>query len=122
MFHLLYLSAVLAASSPVDIAGDHKAHPESNGTAIDYRLTADARFDWQLARGTGDINLNGHTFTMNTGGGNVTQFVGTTSGHGHLLWQGGGNDVWQTRPSFLKSDVAVVFIGINDVWWRETTP
>ncbi len=111
MLHITAAISLLCITSPVDRAGRIEAHPRETGQATNYRLTADATFDWKIGIVAGDIDLNGHTLLMDTGGGNVTRFTGAITGHGHLRWIGGGSDVWQTRPSFLQGEKPNTFTG-----------
>ena len=95
----------------VDVSGQVKRPDQAHGPGAHVRLTGDTTFGWQRGPITGDLDINGHTFTMETGGGNRTIFSGVISGAGQFVWNGGGNARWQTVPSFLKGDKANTFSG-----------
>ena len=94
-----------------DISGEVKKPNEQYGSDVRFRLTGDTTFGWQVGKFAGDLNLNGHNFTMETGGGNKTVFSGVVSGKGNFIWNGGGNGQWQTTPSFLTGEKPNTFSG-----------
>ncbi|MEX2213191.1 MAG: GDSL-type esterase/lipase family protein [Phycisphaeraceae bacterium] len=99
------------AADAVEVSGLIESQTKVAGKMPNYRLIGDTTFDWRVGLVTGDIDLNGHTLTMETGGGNLTTFKGVISGKGSLIWNGGGQDAWQTRPSFLAGDKPNTFTG-----------
>eukprot|EP00913_Durusdinium_trenchii_P010881 g10210.t1 len=94
-----------------DISGDIKNVNQQYGAGVSCRLVGDTSFGWRVGKFTGDLDLNGHNFTMETGGGNRTVFSGVISGKGNFTWNGGGNAQWQTTPSFLTGDRPNTFSG-----------
>ena len=66
-----------------------------------YKLVGDTTFGWRTGTLTGNIDLNGHTLVMDTGGGQPTVFRGAITGKGSLEWCGGG--VPQVSPSVLAA-------------------
>jgi len=104
-------SAWAETAKRVGVSGQVKRPDEAHGKGTHFRLTGDAAFGWQRGPITGDLDINTHTFTMETGGGNRTIFTGVISGTGQFVWNGGGNARWQTVPSFLKGDKANTFSG-----------
>lgn len=73
-----------------DIAGEHLNPNMKFGKSTNYRLSGDATFGWQTNVVTGDLDLNGHDFVLETGGGNYTVLSGVISGTGSIEWRGGG--------------------------------
>jgi len=106
----LILSAL--AGDVKDLAGKARLPNKEYAQPGVYRLVDDFAFGSGLATVLhGDFDINGHTFTMDTGGGNQTTFTGVISGAGTFVWNGGGNARWQTTPSFLRGDSANTFSG-----------
>lgn len=105
---LLFLSC---AAYGEDIAGQVENPNLRFGAGANYRLVGDASFGWKLGQLTGNLDLNGHNFTMETGGGNRTVLSGEISGTGNFTWNGGGSIAWQTTPSFLTGDRPNTFSG-----------
>lgn len=99
---LCTVAAVPANSE--DISGEIQNPNQQYGAGAGLRLVGDTSFGWQVGQFTGDLDLNGHNFTMETGGGNRTVFAGAISGKGNFTWNGGGTAMWQTTPSFLTGD------------------
>ena len=62
------------------------------------------------AYSAGDLDLNGHAFVMDTGGGNYTVFSGAITGKGAFEWRSGG--VPQVAPSILSGDRPNTFQGL----------
>ena len=110
---IVVLSAAVTAAPAQgeDISGDLKNPNQQFGVGVNFRLVGDASFGWRVGKFTGDLNLNGHNFTMDTGGGNRTVFSGVISGNGNFTWNGGGNAQWQTTPSFLTGEKPNTFTG-----------
>jgi autotransporter-associated beta strand protein len=111
--HIL-LVAVLVLSRSVlgeDVSGELENPNNQYGKDVDYRLVGQTTFGWKIGRLTGNLDLNGHDFTMETGGGNRTVFSGVISGTGSFRWNGGGNAQWQTVPSFLTGKDPNTFTG-----------
>ena len=103
---------VLTATSPcraVDILGEHIDPNQEFGKDVDYQLTADAKFGWRTGTIAGDIDLNGHAFVMDTGGGNRTIFRGAILGQGSFEWIGGS--VPQVDASILTGTAPNTFRG-----------
>lgn len=88
-------------TSAEEISGKIEEPEEQFGSRAELKLTGDTTFGWKTGTFTGNLDLNGHNFTMETGGGNRTVFSGVISGKGAFRWNGGGNVQWQTVPSFL---------------------
>lgn len=110
----MFLVAVSMLSGSLlgeDVAGEIENPNRRYGKDIDYRLVGKTTFGWKLGQLTGDLDLNGHDFTMETGGGNRTVFSGAISGTGSFRWNGGGNAQWQTVPSFLTGKEPNSFTG-----------
>ncbi len=111
-FILLLAVPVLSRSvCAEDVSGEIENPNSQYGKGIDYRLVGNTTFGWKLGQVAGDLNLNGHDFTMETGGGNRTVFSGVISGPGSFRWNGGGNAQWQTVPSFLTGKEPNTFTG-----------
>ena len=108
---LLALIGSLNAAKAEDVAGVIDNPNSQFGTGVNFRLIGKTTFGWKLGKLTGDLNLNGHDFTMETGGGNITAFAGAISGSGNFRWNGGGNARWQTVPSFLTGKSPNTFTG-----------
>lgn len=87
-----------------DVSGEIENPSQQYGTGVSFRLVGETSFGWLTRQFTGDLDLNGHSFTMETGGGNRTVFSGVIAGKGNFTWNGGGNAGWQTTPSFLTGD------------------
>lgn len=96
----------------VDVSGEVKTANATYGAGVDYRLVGDASFGWQREPFTGNLDINGHKFVMETGGGNRTVFSAVISGEGVFDWNGGGNAAWQTTPSFLTGEKPNTFTGV----------
>ena len=92
-----------------DITGNHENPNEEFGKDASYKLVGDATFGWRTGMVPGDIDLNGHAFVMETGGGNHTVFSGAITGQGSFEWRGGG--VPQVAPSVLSGDKPNTFQG-----------
>lgn len=114
---LVLIERNLAADQPAtepaapiaEIQGDHEDPNRRFGKDVGYRLAADAKFGWKTSAITGDIDLNGHKFIMETGGGNRTLLSGRISGAGSFEWNGGG--VPQVAESILGGQMANSFSG-----------
>jgi N-acetyl-beta-hexosaminidase/lysophospholipase L1-like esterase len=109
---LLAVICVLAAAGLVraaDIRGNHEDPNKEFGKDANYRLIGDATFGWRTAAVAGDIDLSGHAFVMDTGGGNYTVFSGAITGQGSFEWCSGG--VPQVAPSVLSGDKPNTFQG-----------
>ncbi|MEI7900031.1 MAG: SGNH/GDSL hydrolase family protein, partial [bacterium] len=104
------LFSVAGLVRAVDVSGAHEAPNAEFGKDAAYRLTGDTQFGWRTVTVTGDIDLNGHAFVMETGGGNHTVFSGAISGAGTFEWSGGG--VPQVRPSVLGGEKPNTFKGV----------
>jgi hypothetical protein len=76
-----------------------------------FKLTGDTTFGWKTGEFAGDLDLNGQTFTMDTGGGNRTVLSGAITGQGGVVWLGGGTVHFQTVPSFLAGTKPNTFRG-----------
>jgi lysophospholipase L1-like esterase len=92
-----------------EVQGNHENPNEAFGKGAGYKLVGDTTFGWRTGTLTGDIDLNGHAFVMETGGGNHTVFSGAITGQGAFEWRGGG--VPQVAPSVLGGDKANTFRG-----------
>lgn len=108
-FSLVLCSAVVA--EVVEVKGKIENPVKTYGRAADYRLVDDTTFGWRTGRVEGDLDIAGHRFTMNTGGGNTVRFAGAISGDGTIIWQGGGPGSHQRTPSFLQGDQPNTFYG-----------
>ncbi|MDA1014137.1 MAG: GDSL-type esterase/lipase family protein [Planctomycetota bacterium] len=94
-----------------EVSGKIENPNQTYGSGVNIKLVGDTTFGWKLGKFTGDLDLNGHEFTMETGGGNVTAFSGAITGKGHFRWNGGGNTQWQMVPSFLTGKKPNTFTG-----------
>ena len=106
------LLCIMSATSPshaVVIRGEHLDPNQEFGNDVDYQLTADATFGWRTGTIAGDIDLNGHAFVMDTGGGNRTIFRGAILGQGSFEWIGGS--VPQVDASILTGTAPNTFRG-----------
>ena len=79
------------------------------GPDASYKLVGDTTFDYKWGGGAGDIDLNGHAFVSDTGGGNRRVISGAITGTGSVAWSGGG--VPQVCPSILSGDKPNTFKG-----------
>ncbi len=95
----------------VSVHGSIENPNEVHGRAVSYRLAGDTTFGWRTGRMTGDLDIAGHTFTMDTGNGNTVHLAGRITGTGTIIWQGGGPGPSQKRPSFLEGDQPNTFSG-----------
>ncbi len=89
-----------AALRGADVHGEHENPNQAFGQEASYRLDGDTKFGWRTGTLVGDIELNGHAFVIDTGGGNRTVFSGAIVGQGSFEWNGGG--VPQVAPSILS--------------------
>ena len=96
------LLASLDALRGADVHGEHENPNQAFGPDASYRLDGDTKFGWRTGTLVGDIDLNGHAFVMETGGGNHTVFSGAIVGTGSFEWNGGG--VPQVAPSILSGE------------------
>ena len=108
---LFVLSCAPLLFSATEVSGPLGKLDADQGAGAAYKLVGDATLDWSVKPYAWDLDINGHTFTMETGGGNKTVFSGVISGTGQFHWNGGGNGSWQTVPSFLSGDRANTFSG-----------
>lgn len=95
--------------SSVPVRGEHENPTATFGKDASYRLEGDTVFGWRTAAITGDLDLNGHAFVMETGGGNRTVFSGALTGTGTFEWRGGG--IPQVGPSILTGARPNTFSG-----------
>lgn len=114
MKRLTVLAAIgaLVAAGPVqaaDLRGSHENPTQEFGRDANYKLVGDATFGWRTGSQAGDFDLNGHSFVMDTGGGNATVFSGAISGQGSFEWRGGA--VPQVGPSVLGGSKPNTFQG-----------
>jgi N-acetyl-beta-hexosaminidase len=114
MKQIVVLAALCAASTAglaraADISGEHENPTREFGRDANYKLVGDAKFGWRTGTVTGDIDLNGHAFVMDTGGGNHTVFSGAITGQGSFEWCSG--DVPQVASSILGGDKPNTFPG-----------
>ncbi|MCX6922003.1 MAG: GDSL-type esterase/lipase family protein [Verrucomicrobia bacterium] len=114
MNQLLALFAVCCASAAgsafaADISGSHENPNEEFGKDTSYRLVGDTTFGWRTGTIAGDIDLNGYSFVMDTGGGNLTVFSGSITGQGAFEWCSGS--VPQVAPSILSGSKPNTFRG-----------
>jgi lysophospholipase L1-like esterase len=107
---IIVLSASGGSLHTAEIRGDYENPKQVFGRGANYRLVGDAKFGWRTGEIIGDINLNGHAFVMETGGGNRTVFRGSITGKGQVDWHGGG--VPQAAPSILGGDKPNTFQGV----------
>jgi hexosaminidase len=88
------LSACLGAPM-IDVpSGKHEnvvASAAGGDAGAHLRLAGDAEFGWLSDGLTGVIDLNGHTLTWDTGGGNLRTCNAAIVGAGNLVWVGGGS-------------------------------
>ncbi len=106
----LGLLAAAGIASGVDVTGVCEAPNTKFGQNVSYKLTGDTTFGWLTGAVAGDMDLNGHAFVMETGGGNRTVFSGAISGTGTFEWRGGG--VPQAGPSVLGGEKPNTFKGV----------
>jgi autotransporter-associated beta strand protein len=100
-----------AAVAKKDVSGEITDPNRKFGGGANYRLVGDATFGWKTGKLQGNVDLNGHSFTMDTGGGNRAEFSGVIAGKGNFVWNGGGAGRYQTLPSFLSGDRPNTFSG-----------
>jgi lysophospholipase L1-like esterase len=79
----------------VDIGGDLTQPLDTVvGAGNSARLVANTRTIWNGTDSTSDIDLNGHRFDIDTGGGNAQTYNGTISGPGSLRIAGRPDATW----------------------------
>jgi len=105
------LAAVAVEGGGVEVSGKIDKPHAVHGKKADYKLVGDATFGWRTGELAGKIDVNGHTFVMDTGGGNRAVLSGAVSGDGRFVWKGGGQGRWQTTPSFLTGTKPNTFRG-----------
>ncbi len=109
----ILLSALLLAGQlglhAAEVAGEILNPTEQFGRDVNYQLKGKATFGWKTGAQGGDIDLNGHALTVETGGGNRTVFSGAISGTGSVEWRGGS--VPQVAPSILSGSAPNTFKG-----------
>ena len=103
------LAVPWAALRGADVRGEHENPNKSFGKDANYKLDGDTAFGWMTGTLLGEIDLNGHAFVIDTGGGNRTVFSGAIVGKGSFEWNGGG--VPQVVPSILSGDKRNTFQG-----------
>ena len=108
LFPVLVLVAAWA-NPPAEVSGSIENPGERFGKSVDYTLAADTTFGWRTSAIPGNIDLNGHHFLMDTGGGNRTEFSGQIRGAGSMEWRGGS--VPQVAPSILSGTMPNSFNG-----------
>jgi N-acetyl-beta-hexosaminidase/lysophospholipase L1-like esterase len=91
----------------IEVKGACTSPNKEHGRNVNYKLVGDMITGWQTGELAGDIDLNGFSLRMETGGGNSTAFLGVISGKGNFTWVGGG--VPQAGPSILKGDAPNTF-------------
>jgi len=102
---LLAATGLACAADFIDASGvDSKYVADAS-----YKLVGDTTFDYKWGGGAGDIDLNGHAFVSDTGGGNRRILGGAITGTGSVAWSGGG--VPQVCPSILSGDKPNTFKG-----------
>ncbi len=102
---LLATAGLACAADFIDVSGvDTKYVADAS-----YKLVGDTTFDYKWGGGAGDIDLNGHAFVSDTGGGNRRVLGGAITGTGSVAWSGGG--VPQVCPSILSGDKPNTFKG-----------
>lgn len=106
---LFFAVLPLSVLHAVDVTGAVENPNQTYGRDVPYRLTGDTTFGWRTGTLGGDLDLNGHAFVMETGGGNHTVFSGVLSGSGSCEWRGGG--VPQVAPLRLTGPRANTFRG-----------
>lgn len=102
--------AMASAAGAADVSGDHEDPNKEFGKTVFYKLVGDTKFGWRTARIDGDIDLNGHAFVMETGGGNQTVVAGAIEGTGTFEWIGGG--IPQAGRSILEGTKPNRFKGV----------
>lgn len=108
----LLVASCCAISVPISVIEIQGYHEDPNHEFVrgaSYRLVGDTKFGWKTADIGGEIDLNGHAFVMDTGGGNRTVFNGAITGEGTVEWIGGA--VPQVAPSTLDGAHANRFHG-----------
>lgn len=108
---LSLLSCGGAVAAPVALRGEHEEPNQEFGEGADYLLEADATFGWKTKSIAGDVDINGYTLTMDTGGGNATRFSGALRGVGAVVWSGGPEVSAERMPSYLDGQDANTFSG-----------
>jgi lysophospholipase L1-like esterase len=104
---LIFCPALFAVIT--NVTGEHIDPTKDFGQNASYKLSANTTFGWKTGTQSGDIDLNGHTLTIETGGGNRTVLSGAISGKGSIQWRGGA--VPQVAPSLLAGDKPNTFSG-----------
>lgn len=108
------LAPVTQAATDVP-AGKHDnatAAVAGGNAAADLRLLGDTTFGWLTNGLTGSIDLNGHTLTWDTGGGNERSCNATITGDGSLVWIGGGShEGTLNAPGWFGGSAANTFTG-----------
>jgi lysophospholipase L1-like esterase len=79
---------------------------------VNWSLKGDATFGWRMGTLGGDIEFNGRTLKVDTGGGNDAALTGALRGKGNLIWIGGGTSLQdQCRPGILCGAEANSLLG-----------
>jgi len=103
---------VAAVDVPSGIHENVVSTVAGGNAAAELNLTGDATFGWLTNEISGTINLNGHTLTWDTGGGNERSCNATITGAGNLTWVGGGaNAATQAAPGHLGGSAPNTFTG-----------
>lgn len=97
------------AAEATGVRGEQENPNGTFGPGVAYRLLEDTTFGWRTGTLAGDIDLNGRSFVIETGGGNHTVCLGAVSGAGTFEWRGGG--VPQVAPSILSGTRPNTFQG-----------
>lgn len=109
MAALLFSKNLPCTASEAAVRGEIEDPNKAFGCGARYQLVGDCSFGWRSGTVAGDINLNGHTLVIETGGGNRTVFSGAISGEGSVAWRGGA--VPQVGPSIISGDRPNIFHG-----------
>ena len=107
---LITLPAISGGLRAADVHGKYESPNQAFGKGASYKLVGDAEFGWRTGEISGDIDLNGHSLVVETGGGNRTVFSGAITGKGSVEWRGGS--VPQVAPSILSGDRPNTFQGV----------
>ncbi|MCX6880491.1 MAG: SGNH/GDSL hydrolase family protein [Verrucomicrobia bacterium] len=102
---LLSAAGLACATDVIDVNGVDPAYVAD----ASYKLVGDTTFDYKWRGGAGGIDLNGHAFVSDTGGGNRRIIGGAITGTGTVAWSGGG--VPQVDNSILSGDQPNTFKG-----------
>ena len=104
-----------ATAAPTDLNGDLTTNlNDAVGSGDSARLVGDTKTFWHSVDSGFDVDLNGHTFTIDTGGGNKQTYTGAFTGPGSLSFVGRADaSWWESNDIWLGGTAANALDAVN---------